>query len=146
MSVRVVDRLRPDLPEEAARHALGLFCSSLAEEALDVMREVAPRDTGNLAASFRIRKRSPTDYVIESDTEYAEYVLTGTGLHGPRRRVIRPRRARALRFEADGEIVFARYVRGQRPQNFAAETVERVEHRITPLMEEAAARTRRRYG
>lgn len=49
-----------------------------------------------------------------------QYVLFGTRPH-----LIRPRRARALRFEVEGRVVFAQLVRhpGNRPMNFMAEAL-----------------------
>ncbi|MDX3345874.1 hypothetical protein PV387_03345 [Streptomyces sp. ME02-6987-2C] len=55
--------------------------------------------------------------VITCDHPATHFVLNGTRPH-----VIRPRRAKALRFEAGGEVVFAAYARhpGTRPNNFMA--------------------------
>lgn len=49
-----------------------------------------------------------------------QYVLFGTRPH-----LIRPRRARALRFEVEGRVVFAQLVRhpGNRADNFMAEAL-----------------------
>ncbi|MGJ3558827.1 hypothetical protein ACR6C2_07560 [Streptomyces sp. INA 01156] len=44
--------------------------------------------------------------VITCDHPATRYVLDGTRPH-----IIRPRRAKALRFEAGGEVVFAAYAR-----------------------------------
>lgn len=52
---------------------------------------------------------------------YAAYVEFGTGLYGPRRKLIRPRRAKVLRFwTKGGQIVFVRYVRGMKPRRMFA--------------------------
>ncbi|MDQ0761978.1 hypothetical protein [Streptomyces canus] len=55
--------------------------------------------------------------VIVCDHPAVHYVLSGTRPH-----LIRPRRAKALRFEVGGEVVFTRLVRhpGTRPNNFLA--------------------------
>lgn len=53
--------------------------------------------------------------VITCDHPATLYVLNGTRPH-----IIRPRRAKALRFEVDGRIVYAQVVRhpGTRPNDF----------------------------
>ncbi|WP_327594709.1 hypothetical protein [Streptomyces chartreusis] len=71
------------------------------------------------------------DY-IETDIRYGARGLEGAVicthpkarlvLDGTRPHLIRPRRARALRFEVGGDVVFAKLVRhpGTRPNNFLA--------------------------
>lgn len=72
-------------------------------------RVLAPVDTGRLRAS--IRAEPPRIFslrgsvTVGSDLEYAGYVNDGTRPH-----VIRPRRARALRFRVGGRVVYARLV------------------------------------
>lgn len=46
------------------------------------------------------------------------YHLEGTGIYGPKGRLIRPINARALRFEKEGEVLFRMWVRGIRPNPF----------------------------
>ncbi|MEU1852941.1 hypothetical protein ABZ499_27660 [Streptomyces sp. NPDC019990] len=55
--------------------------------------------------------------VITCDHPATRFVLDGTRPH-----IIRPRRRKALRFDAGGETVFAAYARhpGTRPNNFLA--------------------------
>lgn len=55
--------------------------------------------------------------VIVCDHPAVRFVLDGTRPH-----IIRPRRARALRFEVEGRVVFSAFVRhpGTRPNNFMA--------------------------
>ena len=60
---------------------------------------------------------------VYSDLDYARYVHEGTGLYGPTNRPIRPRRARALSWRAGGQRVFAREVRGAKPQPFLREAL-----------------------
>ncbi|MGO4748286.1 hypothetical protein AB4212_06575, partial [Streptomyces sp. 2MCAF27] len=55
--------------------------------------------------------------VIVCDHPAVRFVLDGTRPH-----LIRPRRARVLRFEVDGHVVFSAFARhpGTRPNNFMA--------------------------
>ena len=77
----------------------------------------APVDTGRLRSSIRTKTTRPGKLQIVStiytDVDYARYVVFG----GPR--WIYPRRRQFLRFRGrGGQWVFARRVRGQRPNNF----------------------------
>jgi hypothetical protein len=50
--------------------------------------------------------------------QIAKWHATGTGIHGPRGQVIRPRRAKALHFFIGGQEIYAKYVRGVTPDDF----------------------------
>lgn len=60
---------------------------------------------------------------VGTRVSYAKYVISGTGIYGPRRRVIRPRRARVMVFTAYGRKIATRTVIGMRPNNFLAEAL-----------------------
>lgn len=67
-------------------------------------------DTGRLRASIRVERRSffglRQRWTVGSDVEYAPMVNGGTRPH-----IIRPRRAKALRFKVGGRTVYAKVVR-----------------------------------
>lgn len=79
----------------------------------------APQDTGRLRnrivprPAFVLTATRVQCYVV-ADTRYAVWQHEGTGIYGPYRRRITPRRARFLRFywKKRGAIVFYRSVRG----------------------------------
>jgi Bacteriophage HK97-gp10, putative tail-component len=81
-----------------------------ARQVMNRAKVLAPVDTGRLRASIRIERRTflglRARYTIGSDLNYAAMVHDGTRPH-----VIRPRRAKALRFRVGGRVVFARVVR-----------------------------------
>lgn len=91
---------------------------------------MAPVDDGPLRASLRTKFEYGSREVkgwVYSDLEYSIYVHEGTGIYGPRGQPIRPKRGQYLVFEARnarttprgrGNLVFARQVRGQRPNRF----------------------------
>lgn len=97
---------------------------------------LAPVDDGPLRASLRTKMEYGTRTVkgwVYSDLEYALYVHEGTGIYGPKGQPIKPKRGRYLVFEARnarttprgrGNLVFARQVRGQRPQRFLLEALQ----------------------
>lgn len=79
--------------------------------------------TGRLAASIEIqRTRSGIipAYRIGTNLRYASWVHDGTGIYGPRRRIITARRpGRLMRFRVkSGDIVYTKRVRGMRPNYF----------------------------
>lgn len=70
---------------------------------------LAPVDTGRLRASIRVERRSTFGlrqrWTVGSDVAYAPMVNDGTKPH-----IIRPKRAKALRFKAGGKTLFAKVV------------------------------------
>lgn len=80
-------------------------------------------DTGILRVSVQVQLRTGTRSPvvrIGSGRRYARWVHDGTGIYGPRRRPIRPRRAKVLVFETKvgRRKVFAREVRGMTPNRY----------------------------
>lgn len=80
-------------------------------------------DTGRLRASLstrRIRILGLRGARVGTNVSYGLLVHNGTGLFGPRRAPIRPRRATVLVFVPRGETnpVFARSVRGMEPNPY----------------------------
>lgn len=92
----------------------------LAEYCAEQISEYAPVRTGLLAGSVKIEKREL--YAVVGPTAYyAPFVEFGTKPH-----MIYPRRARALRFEVGGEVVFAKRVShpGTQAQEFVKQAVK----------------------
>jgi hypothetical protein len=87
-----------------------------------------PKRTGETSRTFRdaveVRPNVRITGRVWSDDPVVGYLENGTGLYGPRRRLITPRRARALRFQVGGEVVFARSVKGMRPQPFMKRSLQ----------------------
>lgn len=86
------------------------------------IRAGSPVDSGRLRASWRVRYRRPEQHLLTgtvyTNVKYAPYVIGGTGIYAGRG-YITPRRRKYLRFRGrDGRWVYARRVRGQRPNNF----------------------------
>ncbi|RLI10267.1 hypothetical protein DRO33_05750 [Candidatus Bathyarchaeota archaeon] len=97
------------------RHLHIALLEELQDRIYEKARKNVPVRTGLLRSS--IEKGGLGNYLYVSmgnaRAYYAPYVEYGTGPH-----MIYPRRARALRFEVRGKVVFAKYVRhpGTRPQ------------------------------
>ena len=95
---------------------------------------LCPVDNGDLRGSINIspvyREGGELAVNVGTDLEYGLYVHEGTGIYGPRGDVIRPVRAKALRWEAkrnvgrpgrprfQRNVVYAKYVRGVKPRPF----------------------------
>ena len=65
----------------------------------------APRDSGLLAHSHTVRIGVAPGVAfaeITANTNYALFVMRGTGIHGPRGRVIKARKGKVFRFEGSG--------------------------------------------
>jgi hypothetical protein len=88
----------------------------------ELARLLAPKRTGRLAASIRVRlvpRLSGVAVEVGSSLDYALYQHEGTGIYGPRHRPIRPTgRLGVLVFEHHGVRVYARQVSGARPTKF----------------------------
>lgn len=80
-------------------------------------------DTGRLRASINtqlISRHGEPAVIVGTNVFYARMVHDGTGIYGPRRRMIRPVHRKRLRFKpkGSGRWVYARAVRGMRPNKF----------------------------
>jgi len=107
---------------------VGRMVRRVADRTASLARSYAPVDSGRLRASIRVKFRAGEREVkawVYTNLDHGLYVHEGTGIYGPRGRPIRPRRGRFLVFPGeDGRLVFAREVRGQRPQRFLLRALE----------------------
>ena len=106
--------------------ALPELVRQIADETQRTMREKVPFRTGRLRASI-IKQVQPLEASVVPTAPYWPYVEFGTRPHE-----ILPVRARALRFQVGGGIVFAARVwhPGTKPHPFVAETAEAVKEKI----------------
>lgn len=123
-------RVDVDVDEAAVARLVADVVDEVTAEVANAARRRAPVDRGQLRASIRSETRQHGPQVVGevwSSLEYAAYVHQGTGIYGPTGRPIRPRRARVLSWDQPGVgRLFAREVRGQRPQPFLAEALAEV--------------------
>ena len=133
LSITVTGGIGPVM--ERMKRAMEGLIRRTADLAETEMRRRAPVRTGELRRSIKKRIDVPNlSAEIGPGVKYAIFVEMGTRPH-----VIRPVRARALRFEVGGEVVFAAYVHhpGTKPQPFVRGTAEEVRRRIPGLWLEA---------
>jgi hypothetical protein len=99
---KVLDRLDP----QRWLLVIDAVLARMAAETHRIFVERAPRRTGRLVASAYLVSPRRGTWVMRVDAPYAAVVEFGSRPH-----TIRPRRAKALRFEVGGHVVFARYIR-----------------------------------
>lgn len=68
--------------------------------------------TGKLQRSFVRLYAGPDAAIIGSRVREAVFAQSGTGIYGPRKQPITPKRGKFLRFKAGGKWIFARQVEG----------------------------------
>ncbi len=101
----------------------GLLVETAAKRNLGGIGGPKRIDTGRLRASIStsvVQRPSGPAVVVGTNVRYARFVHNGTGLYGPRHRMITPVRAKRLRFKPRGSrrYVYARAVRGMAPNPF----------------------------
>jgi hypothetical protein len=104
----------------------------------------APAHTGRLRGSIGLATRprvvdgtNTFGVVVGTNLEYAKWIIQGTGIYGPLRTPITPKNGTFLVFQAtkldrrrrsdrSGRRVYARSVKGQRPNNFLRDALRSV--------------------
>mgnify|MGYP001612490550 CR=1 FL=1 len=106
------------------------YVEDLTRQGANRARQLAPVDTGSLRASVStsvFRRGGKLVGSVHSLLDYAIFVHEGTGIYGPRHRIIKPRRAQVLVFRPrGGPTVFARSVKGQQGQPFLVRAIHEV--------------------
>lgn len=128
-------RIRVELDRAAIRRVTGSMDGPVGRAVREVTertarktRQRAPVDTGELRASVTTEYEARTTRITGTvwvNARHSRPVQLGTGIYGPSGRPIRPRRAQVLAFPSrgGGGMVFARQVRGQRPQPFQVQAL-----------------------
>src|SRR5690606_2875877 len=109
-----------ELTKQLAEEAIDLVRDGIAQKRDPYGKRYAPlklrsgqplRDTGRMQQWYR-KSSGAHGFVIASPASYAIYHQTGTGIHGPKRRPIKPVKAKALRIPAPGGAIFRTSVKG----------------------------------
>lgn len=101
----------------------GLLVESQAKRNLAGIGGPKRIDTGRLRASIFtavIDRNGAPAVVVATNVRYARWVHDGTGIYGPHGALIRPRTRKYLRFrpQGAGKYVYAKTVKGMRPNPF----------------------------
>jgi len=118
---------------------------ALGRQFVNLAGEEAPGGKGHtVARGIRFRSFVTGNSVGFSVTpgKIGEWHLKGTGIYGPRHRLIVPVRAAALRFVVNGETLFRKWVRGIKPNPF----FERAYKRWQPLAKAGLNRISTRWS
>lgn len=123
----------------AVQRALDDLAADLRDETERLIVQRA-YDTGRLSRAVTVQRSAEGVRAVRSSAGVDEpdmlprWISHGTGIYGPRRQVIRPKKAKALRFvpKGGGGVVYAKSVKGVRPREYmrdaAIYTAER--HRL----------------
>ena len=88
-------------------------------------------DTGLLKSWF-FSKISDDEVEIRTPAKYAAFVNDGTGIYGPYKTPIYSSKVgKPLAFQVGGEMVYARMVRGQKPQKFVEKSIEQTSDKLS---------------
>jgi HK97 gp10 family phage protein len=126
--------------ERATQKAARKWADDVGQAITAEAKRRCPVDEGTLRASItHVTKTSKTTatVVVGSPLPYAEYFHTGTGIYGPKATPITPTTRKALKFKWDGPgvnsrakdkrgYVFAKSVKGMKPDPFLADAIESV--------------------
>ena len=138
-----LEKVSTKMPDDFQRRLVNLVGLAGLEVA-DRARQKAPVRNNRLRASINsqlVRTGTRTAARVAPTVPYGPYVEYGTGLYGPRKQVIRPRKAKVLswisrgrgvyaggryRAAAPGRRVFARFVRGMKPRPYLHPALDEV--------------------
>lgn len=85
--------------------AVSVRLEQVCQEIAAYAREIAPKKTGRYADSITLEQEGPLRFAIRAGAPYAAIIEYGSMPH-----FILPRTGKVLRFDVDGEEVFAKYV------------------------------------
>jgi hypothetical protein len=89
----------------------------LAQEIHAGFKAESPVDDGKLQ-KWQRKKINAWEYHIHGAAHYALYVALGTGIYGPKKKRIYPKKAQALRFMIGNKVIFAKSIAGQKPNPY----------------------------
>jgi len=95
-----------------------------------------PVDEGHLTGAWSTQKSS-NGVQMTNSAEYAVYQNEGTGVFGPRGRMITPVNARVLHWEKGGTHFFARSVKGVEGKHFVEKSLDAVEEKMPSILQQA---------
>lgn len=91
----------------------------------------SPVDHGLLKSWF-FSKISDDEVEIRTPAKYAAFVNDGTGIYGPYKTPIYSSKVgKPLAFQVGGEMVYARMVRGQKPQKFVEKSIGQTSDKLS---------------
>ena len=98
-------------------------------ELLGNLERNSPVDDTNLQNSWFPLGRSRLERLVRSSAKYAKFVNDGTGIYGPRGKLITPKTKKALAFEYKGAMVVVKSVKGIKPRRYVEKSINETEKR-----------------
>jgi len=136
----------PAIWDEESRKAMILSQHLVEAEA----KTLVPRVTERLASSIspgRVTKFGPElTGAVGTRVHYAPYVEYGTGLYGPKHRLIRPTTKKAMKFKIGGKTFIRRTTKGMEPRPYMAPALEASKEGVKRLFERAVENLLHRLG
>jgi len=121
------------VPDEVGKRAFKYLVMEIHQGFIDE----SPVDDGELQ-KWQRRKINDWEYQIYDGPEYALYVALGTGIYGPKKKPIVPKRAQFLRFvNKQGKVIYTKSVKGQKPNPYHERGVARGIKRIDEFVRKA---------
>jgi len=119
----VIERLVLGLPQ--VREGCARIASEVETEATQLAYERA-FDVGTYAARIRTQLTAGPGALVRAEDEKSRWIEEGTGVYGPKRRVIRPKKGKVLVFKIGDETIFAKSVKGRPASHVLRDASQRV--------------------
>lgn len=121
------------VPDQVGKRAFKYLAMEIQAGFIDE----SPVDKGRLQ-KWKLKKVNDWEYKIHDGPEYALFVALGTGIYGERGTPIVPKRAQFLRFvNKQGQVIFTKSVKGQKPNPYHERGVARGEKRVDEFVRRA---------
>jgi hypothetical protein len=99
-------------------------------------RKASPVDTGRLQGSW-VNNTSDDFVQLSTSVIYARYLDEGTGLFGPHKALIYPKKGKYLVFKSGNELVFARYTKGIEGRHYVDKAIRNFEAKLPSIITQA---------
>jgi len=132
--------LKWDCEAERKIRALGgVALDNIAQEIVGEVRKRSPALTGNNRRSVEMDAPKKESRRVFTTSGYGGFLEIGTGIYGPKKKPIVPKRAKMLAWKGPGGVWrFARSVKGRRPTPYFRPAFEAVKGRMKEILSEVA--------
>jgi HK97 gp10 family phage protein len=96
------------------------FVYRIAAEIKNEAQMEAPTITRNLRNDIKVYEKGRLQFEVGNSklASYAPYVHQGTGIYGPKKTRIRPKRAKALKIPTKKGVIYRKSSKGQKPNPY----------------------------
>ena len=133
------------ISEEQTKSILTKTLDYTTQDLMANLRKNSPVDTGALQGSWMQFTKGELSREVKSSKIYADYLDKGTGLYGPKKKLITPKKKDGvLRFKSKGVFthnapnggkgkdgfVYAKSVEGIKPRHFVSKSISQTRNRV----------------